>query len=376
VWAVGRIDLHASVALTWNGVEWSKQALPNLPNDDFLKGVDDVSTTEAWAVGRYNNDDPLILHRTSGGWTRVNAAPGFGGSALLQAVEVVASDDVWVGGRHDPGGSTAVLLEHWDGSAWTEVAYPALGAQDSVADFSAVSTDDIWSVGHVDSGTDSGQRGHWDGADWTAEHAIVGNGDMHGVDAAATDDVWAVGSHLHDVVGTPRIDEKIQHYDGMSWTDVDGVSPGSSSNALHAVEIAPDGQVWAVGQQVPGGDSRPLVEVWDGAAWSEVPVPPITGIDSPLNDVTTTGARLWAVGNRGHGPLILQLCPIRVLDSGVSYSTAKVARGVPAVWVVPTDVSSGHSIVDGNGMTLFDSGAGSRACVCPRVPGRRHVLRG
>jgi hypothetical protein len=65
--------------------------------------------------------------------------------------------------------------------------------------------------------------------------------------------------------------------------------------------------VWAVGNQRIGTGRfrfRPLVEHWNGAAWTlvRVPSPPLTGVGASLDGIAATSARdIWAVGNYDTG---------------------------------------------------------------------------
>jgi hypothetical protein len=67
-----------------------------------------------------------------------------------------------VGGYRSPSGS-AVLIEHWDGSQWSLVAPPAVG-NSTLYGVDALASDDVWAVGgaHGDSLVE-----HWDGTGWS-----------------------------------------------------------------------------------------------------------------------------------------------------------------------------------------------------------------
>src|SRR3954453_13416826 len=68
-------------------------------------------------------------------------------------------------------------------------------------------------------------------------------------------------------------------------------------NGLAAV--GPD-DIWAVGSYTGVGIARPLIQHWDGAAWTEVPSAVVTRT-AWLNTVAATGTGdVWAVGAVGN----------------------------------------------------------------------------
>ena len=118
---------------------------------------------------------------------------------------------------------------------------------------------------------------------------------------------WAVGSYWagnHDQA-------LIEHWDGSSWSVVSTPSPGpTSSSYLAAISCLSENDCWAVGSysaastgtigfgNVPIGN-QPLVEHWDGTAWSIVTSPPGPA-DTALRGVSCVAANdCWAVGHSG-----------------------------------------------------------------------------
>ncbi|HEX9716793.1 MAG TPA: hypothetical protein VGA93_02510, partial [Actinomycetota bacterium] len=77
-------------------------------------------------------------------------------------------------------------------------------------------------------------------------------GELQGVAAVSTEDVWAVGSSPGSEEGATRA--LVQRFDGKAWAIVPGPGgPGSEgsgvpgSEALTAAAALPDGTMWAVG---------------------------------------------------------------------------------------------------------------------------------
>src|SRR5205823_5642683 len=127
------------------------------------------------------------------------------GRGSLQGVAAVAADDVWAVGTqgYAPNG---VLVEHWDGAAWSLV-----------------------DAGHSDD-----------------------SGTLNGISVRSANDIWAAGFYL----GGGKTLTLVEHWDGSNWTTLSTPSP-MQYNVLAAVSVDPTGSgAWVVGDQSPGyGDS-------------------------------------------------------------------------------------------------------------------------
>jgi hypothetical protein len=109
----------------------------------------------------------------------------------------------------------------------------------------------------------------WVGGDiWHWTHPVdpgLQEDQFLGVASAPDGTVWAVGKHQDGADYQPLI----ERYDGTAWSVV--ASPQVQGSAvLKDVAVAPDGSVYAVGWTVlTGGKTEPLVERYDGVAWSD-----------------------------------------------------------------------------------------------------------
>jgi len=105
---------------------------------------------------------------------------------------------------------------------------------------------------------------------------------------------WAVGGHVVGPVSSPLI----QRWDGEAWTQQKlQVPPGPIGiSSFYAVKAFSTSDVWAVGSWM--GDD-PLVEHWDGHRWSLVTVPSFGGTENILTGIDgTSSTDLWLVGQR------------------------------------------------------------------------------
>ena len=72
---------------------------------------------------------------------------------MLQAVAALGTGDVWATGLVNVDSAAQPLITHWDGSAWAEVAGPALDTlSNELEAVTARAGGDAWAVGEHDNG--------------------------------------------------------------------------------------------------------------------------------------------------------------------------------------------------------------------------------
>jgi hypothetical protein len=160
-------------------------------------------------------------------------------------------------------------------------------------DVSARSAADIWAVGTTGgTGPSVTLTEHWDGLEWSivpSPSPSLGGSRLSGVAPVSQDDVWAVGTNFF---GTEFLKPILEHWNGNAWTIVPSPDPGSDFSELLGVAPLSWNDVWVVGWH---GQST-LIEHWDGMSWSIVPSP-APGSFSALTDVAVlTPTDIWAVG--------------------------------------------------------------------------------
>ncbi|MEO6457118.1 MAG: hypothetical protein ABIO92_02425 [Chloroflexia bacterium] len=325
VWAVGSYTAREKPqALTahWDGATWSRVPAPTIENGSFLSGVSVISKDDVWAVGVQGSTITppmrvLILHWDGRIWTEV-ATPNLSNNiSELEDVVAISADDVWAVGYIEPfmgsiGGKQAIIL-HWDGLAWTQVTTPAISPKEERSGYSTLeslavlSKNDIWAVG---AGTDGfGPMAlHWDGTGWSRASMPAVRGLLHGVTAIAPDDIWAVGNKYRE--DNRGIDTLTMHWDGTTWSVIP--SPGNSGTDraeywLDSVEALAKNDVWAVGY-VTFSRTQPMMLLlrWDGRAWNSVGKPPLSvgWYESDLNSITNVSGSIWMAGVNGTGVLL------------------------------------------------------------------------
>ncbi|HZM01180.1 MAG TPA: hypothetical protein VFD43_13115 [Planctomycetota bacterium] len=289
---------------------WTQEPSPDAPgaNQTWINDMESIAADDIWAVGRGYvqftasdwNMHTFAMHFDGTQWSVVptpnpNPVPELT-YCELNAVAALAPDDVWVAGTRndvDDGAGyvgTHNLVMHWDGSKWQQMDAPipaSFGLQgvsgDGIYDILALAPDDIWFFGEWIRMNAQGftfrhaLAMHYDGSDFFVheDFPIVGSdgGTIYASDAAASDDIWAVGAGGDgDPAGANQ--SFIFHWDGSSWEHVpSGTIPGVWHDLGDVKVLGPD-DVWISGSSwAPPNVVTQFMLHWDGSGHEFVQVP-------------------------------------------------------------------------------------------------------
>ena len=289
---------------------------PDASWQNLLMAVSADSANDIWAVG-FSGTQGSDSASTSEHWDGSSGSsvtvptPKGATATALQAVSALAPDDVWAAGYQvAASGSTVPLVEHWNGTKWT-VSNALPSADDSgFAGIKAIASDDVWVSGDSfdeTSGAEVALTEHWNGTHWAimGSHPIRGSAgtDFRVLDVTPSGTPWATGEWLTSAVGFSAA--LAQHYGDGVWHVTHTRNPrGWFAISLFGVAAIADDDVWAVGCHGQaifcglGFAQRPLMEHWDGSAWSLAPVSlpkgaHVGGFDAIPADSATD---MWAVG--------------------------------------------------------------------------------
>src|SRR5262249_49737014 len=156
------------------------------------------------------------------------------------------------------GSSLDSFSMHWNGTAWTQVKTDPVEWDPKFYDVATIASDDVWAGGtsgvYLD---DTLVLQHWDGTGWSNVHAPqLGHrvNQIDAFDASSSTDVWATGEFQRRR-GAPRY-SLIEHFDGKRWTAWQGVQ----GPAMYGASALPDGTAWAVGYHHLGPRYRSTIE--------------------------------------------------------------------------------------------------------------------
>jgi len=133
IWVVGdsfpqNSTVQTNLAWHWNGIKWSITSPAAFASNgqQSLDGVSAFSSTDVWAVGSYATPgidaftQTLAIHWNGKQWSKVTTPNPVQDLDQLFAVSAISSNDVWAVGW----ANLSTLIEHWNGTKWSIVPSP------------------------------------------------------------------------------------------------------------------------------------------------------------------------------------------------------------------------------------------------------------
>ena len=264
-----------SLGESWNGTTWTIMSTPN-PNGSEgtqLNGVSCASSTACIAVGEYFDsagvNATLAMSWDGATWTIVaSPSPSAEGSSLAAVSCASPSACTAVGNSFVSKSPSILLVEHWDGEAWsTQKADAKPGVTGAgLSGVACLSKTFCLAVGNDEFFSPISEI--WNGSVWkvTPAPAGSGGGELNDVTCVNTTDCIAVGSPSGSEIGLA------ERWDGQTWTDLK--TPNGTGN-LESVSCTSATSCMSVG--TTEGSSQPLpvplAESWDGQKWSMTQIP-------------------------------------------------------------------------------------------------------
>ena len=271
---------------SWNGSAWTMTASTVINSN--LAGVSCTSPGVCMAVGdRIRGSGTIVAFAESGngaGWNELNIPNPTGATDTeLSSVACSSASSCTAVGFSDKAGTTVALAEAWDGSVWTieTVANPSRATNTRLSGISCRTSNSCMAVGFSSSGagTDVPLAESWDGISWTIDSVPSPSdsnfAELSGISCSAATRCMAVGSYFSTTSDTTV--PLVETWNGTSWTPHAAVDlAGSPDTQLVGVSCTAASACTAAGSYTDAlGYLAPLVETWDGTAWTiqTVPIP-------------------------------------------------------------------------------------------------------
>ena len=261
VCAVGSTDFRP-IAAHFDGTRW--QGIPGLvsPEGSEFLDVTIASPSQVWAVA---NDlvipqlSPQAQRWDGAQWTRFDLPHPFDVFVQVNAIESLGPNDVWAvgSGRSGPTLDLLPIAWHWDGTAWSYVLMPRLGAlQVAPLDLVAVSPTELFMVGQklvrLDDPGNLPAVERWDGTAWREVTGpdVPPGAFPHAVLSAVAPDgqggIWAAGLTLAPEFVEPSFTSYFAHFSNGTWTVQ--IEPGGLQGEIRGLTQVPGStSLWAVG---------------------------------------------------------------------------------------------------------------------------------
>jgi hypothetical protein len=309
-------------------------------------------------------------------WTIVTAPPT-GANATLQGVATVSDSDAWAVGFRNGAANTnigaKVLIDNWNGTAWSQVTTPATPGNTALLNaVSASGASDAWAVGRTQVNKSSFEALglHWNGTAWSVSSglsaALFGGTYAVGVADISATDAYAIGDNSSLASG------ELAQWNGSGWARVTYPLPTDTGfpNTLNAIAANGPNDVWIVGSyMIQVSQTNLRYETfslhWNGSTWSVVSMPLVSGSDTLLayefsSVVVNSPTDVWAVGGSGDHVIGLGGSPSNTLiehwngtawsivpspspGSNARLTGVTTSNAASSIWAVGSDTPAGAS---------------------------------
>jgi hypothetical protein len=297
-WAVGYRGQNPSVggtlAMRWSERHqaWQRVPTPNpgVASESSFNGVSCPTATSCMAVGAAETAPPslkvagLTEHWNGHHWSiKSLPTPHRYPSSNLWAVSCPARRDCIAVGSyvpHPPAGSSKVLIEQWDGSAWSVMTAPSGLPSSDLFGVSCASSTSCFAVGDYGNGIGRALTLVWNGTMWSQVRPRAGinsqSVQLDGVSCADSTDCLSVGRY--DENTSTSLERTIAE----TWqAPLVTFTRSRNPSSVNAAELWSDSctsstYCLAAGQaetNSSGTHMKTLIERWNGSTWKIIATP-------------------------------------------------------------------------------------------------------
>jgi len=317
--------------------EWEWQN--PLPQGNNLMAVWSNGPNDVFAVGEAGT----IIHYDGSTWSLMDSGTM---THVLSGVWGSGPNDIFAVGTYydQPNWREYATILHYDGANWSTMIS---GLPNGLRGVWGSAPNDVFAVG-------PNAILHYNGATWSEMTNPVGY--LNAVWGSGPNDVFAVG------------DDKIVHYDGTTWSEVCGlpIDPGSGWVWLSSVWGSGPNDVFVVGMKEVYDegdfDRLDLILHFDGASWSEMPVPSSPYDSEVFSTVWGAGPdNVFAAGTHSRHVLHYDGSTWSYVPD-VAISGCMGIRGSSASDVYAVGDAGRIALYDGSMWSLLSSGFTSQLC--------------
>ena len=245
-------------------------------------------------------------------WTIVNSPNVANRDNQLSRVAFVSSNDVWaVGNSASSLDERRTLIQHWNGANWSIVPSPNAAERpiNWLIGVEAVASNNVWAVGYSAMSQSSSSINRtlilrWNGSTWSIvpspnprpHNPALGeypvSNELFDLAVVSANDIWAVGHSYTFSNGQPLI----LHWNGVQWSNVPAPDTGDFGR-LYSVDAVSANDVWAIGTEYHQGNQDTIIHHWNGQQWNVFPSVDVGPFVQEWRSINARAANdIWAVG--------------------------------------------------------------------------------
>jgi hypothetical protein len=280
----------------------------------------------------------------------------------VTAISAVSAKNAWAVGYTSSGDATQPLVQQWNGSSWTAVAFPKTSPRIIPETVSATSSTNVW-VG-ASALPDKSYVLHWNGKAWKVAWKRTVPADfpvVPSVLALSSKNVWSV-------VASDERHTQVRHFNGHTWATV------KTPAKLDVMSAVSSRNIWAAGEL----NGKPCILRWNGKVW-KVQAKPSTPSGRSFSGLSARNSKdVWVVGGAFSPPtkkntaVALHWDGVRWRDhspKGIATDLISVAPdGHGGIWASGTDGRLHHFAFSKHGLFGEQSTSGTWTSVAAPAP--------
>ena len=272
----------------WNGTSWSLQTAPNPPignAENMMLAVSCPTSTSCTTVGAANNA-PFVESWNGTSWSVQSIpAPSPSVSSKLEGISCTAANACTaVGSYKEASGASNYkkpLAESWNGTSWSIKTTPSPGEAKGAVMLSGVSCSSASACTAVGRyapiiGEEPAEQRtlveSWNGTSWTVQSSPNSTQKVNGlvgVSCTASSACTAVGSAQPGPTNNENQASLAERWNGSEWKIQATPEKSRSGYSFAEVSCASVSVCLAVGNESWPGETRGIVELWNGSQWTK-----------------------------------------------------------------------------------------------------------
>lgn len=222
----------------------------------------------------------------------------------LNAVVANSATDAWAGGFYVSPTAAHALVQHFDGTKWTNAALPRSGGiNDQIFAMGSTSSSDVWAVGFFLNTTANQYQTliyHYNGTAWSlmpSPNAGIFSA-LRAISADSPTDAWAVGQYQHP---TGQMVPLVEHWNGSTWSIIPGYNLNEPYSVIIGVLATSSTSFQTLGDFSPDQNVDfldPQGAKYNGGVWTLKAMPPMGGSSTSDNALAAVSpTNMWAIGD-------------------------------------------------------------------------------
>ncbi|MBF9224277.1 T9SS type A sorting domain-containing protein [Hymenobacter ruricola] len=294
----------------WNGTGWTSLGTGTTTNGGAaVETMALAANGDLYIAGNFTQAGSATVSRVARwngtAWSAVGTPPANAIGTTIKALAVAGNGDLYAAstGANSIAGAAAYYLLRWNGTAWGTVNSGLNGVfgttyNPAIYALTTVANGDVYAAGDLRLAGSANVNGvaKWNGTAWSAVGTGIVNNSIRAVAVATNGDVYIGGAFTQ--IGPTAI-SYVAKWNGTAWSSLGSGTAGGVNNAVNALALAPNGDLYVGGAFTQAGSvAAAFIAKWNGTTWSTLGSGLTNGMDGTVSALALAGnGDLYAGGS-------------------------------------------------------------------------------